>query len=100
MSAETGWGATLVDGRAVCQANPAEHLYNDVCVGDCDAGVTTLRTSTGLEFPLFDTKPTTPALHIKHNGTVCYTPMEPGNGGAGSMNIMSGGETYHLGTLE
>ena len=100
VSAETGWGESLVDGRAVCQANPAEHLYNDVCVADCDAGVTTLRTSTGLEFPLFDTKPTTPALHIKHNGTVCYTPMEPGNGGAGSMNIMSGGETYHLGTLE
>ena len=100
VSAETGWGESLVDGRAVCQANPAEHLYNDVCVADCDAGVTTLRTSTGLEFPLFDTKPTTPALHIKHNGTVCYTPMEAGNGGAGSMNIMSGGETYHLGTLE
>ena len=100
MSAETGWGATLVDGRAVCQANPAEHIYNDVCVGDCAAGITKIKTSTGLEFPLFDTKPTTPALHIQHNGTICYTPMELGDGGANSMNIMSGGAAYHLGTLE
>ena len=98
VSAETGWGATLVDNRAVCQANPAEYLYNDVCVADCAAGVTTLRTSTGLA--LFDTEPTHPSLHIKHNGTICYAPMELGDGGAGSINIMSGGETYHIGTLE
>ncbi len=98
--AETGWGAPLVDGRAVCQANPAEHIYNDVCYQDCGAGVTKIKTSTGLEFPLFDTSPTTPSLHIQHNGTVCYTPMELGDGGANSMNIISGGAAYHLGTLE
>ncbi len=100
MSAETGWGESLVDNRAVCQANPTEHIYNDVCYQDCGAGITKIKTSTGLEFPLFDTSPTTPALHIKHNGTVCYTPMELGDGGANSMNIMSGGAAYHLGTLE
>lgn len=76
-----------------------EHIYNDVCYQDCGAGITKIKTSTGLEFPLFDTNPTVPSLHIQHNGRVCYTPMELGDGGAGSMNILYNNETYHLGVV-
>ncbi len=76
-----------------------EHIYNDVCYQDCGAGITKIKTSTGLVFPIFSTKPTTPAINVKYNDVVCYIPLEAGDGGAGSMNILYNNETYHLGVV-
>ena len=43
------------------------------CSALCSAGSTTLRTSTGLKYPLWATKQTTPSLNLKFpNGGRCY----------------------------
>ena len=60
----------------------------------CAAGVTTLRTGTGLTIPLWADKNTTPALHVRYNGTVCYINLEPGNA-PNSINVEYGGVVYH-----
>lgn len=60
----------------------------------CAAGVTTLRTGTGLTIPLWAEKATTPALHVRYNGTVCYINLEPGNA-PNSINVEYGGVVYH-----
>ena len=60
----------------------------------CAAGVTTLRTGTGLIIPLWADKNTTPALHVRYNGTVCYINLEPGNA-ANAINVEYGGVVYH-----
>ena len=90
------------DGKVSCEVSLGEneHIYNDVCYQDCDAGFTRLKTSTGLEFPIFDAKPTTPALAFLFNGKQCYAPLESGDGGTASMNVNVGGQIYHVGTNE
>ncbi len=90
------------DGKVSCEVSLGEneHIYNDVCYQDCDAGITKIKTSTGLEFPIFDAKPTTPALAFLFNGKQCYAPLESGDGGTASMNVNVGGQIYHVGTNE
>ena len=90
------------DGKVSCEVSLGEneHLYNGICMTDCGAGFSKIKTSTGLEFPIFTNQPTTPALHFQYNDTMCYAPLEVGNGGTGSMNININGEIYHVGTLE
>ena len=101
--AETGWGATTVDGRAVCEVGlkDGEFFYNGVCTTNCQSGGTKLMLGNGSEFPILSTKVTTPALNVKfrNNSKVCFVPLESGNGGSGSFNISYGGQTYHAGTL-
>ena len=66
------------------------------CTETCPAGITTLRTSTGLIFPLFKDKLTTPALNIKfENNQICYANLEPGTA-SNTLNFKPpAGATYH-----
>lgn len=61
--------------------------YKGECLDVCDAGVTIMKTSQGLDFTLFRTKETTPALNLKYNNKVCYVPLEQGNGGHNKLNL-------------
>ncbi len=91
------------DGKVSCEVGlkPNEHWYGDICVEDCAAGITQIRTSTGLSFQILKTKPTEHAIHISapSDGTVCYVPLESGLGGTDSMNVAYSGTTYHLGIV-
>ena len=76
---------------------PIEYWYNGQCYEQCDAGITRLRTSVGLDFVLLKTKPTTLALNVEHHGTICYIPAVLGNGGTGSLNMADdNGVVYHM----
>ncbi len=101
--AETGWGDTTVDSRAVCEVGlkDGEFFYNGVCTTNCQSGGTKLMLGNGSEFPILSTKVTNPALNVKfrYNSSICYVPLESGNGGSGSLNVSYGGQTYHAGTL-
>ncbi len=76
---------------------PVEYWYGGQCFAQCDAGITRLRTSVGLDFTLLKTRPTTPALNIKYNDKICYVPAVLGNGGTGSLNFAGADAVvYHL----
>lgn len=97
------------DNKVACEIGlkPNEHWYGNQCVTDCDANVpggnatiSKLKTSSGLEFPILSTKPTTVALNFgMANNSVCYAPLETGNGGNGSMDISYNNSVYHVGNV-
>ena len=60
----------------------------------CGAGVTQLKTSGGLNFPLYSTRATTPSLCVGYNNTTCYVDLESGSA-TGAININYNGVTYH-----
>lgn len=60
----------------------------------CTSGLSVLRTGSGLSYQLWADKNTTPALHVRYNGTVCYINLEPGNA-PNSINVKYGGVVYH-----
>ena len=95
--AETGWGATTVDGFVVCEvgAKDNEHWNNGVCTTDCTgAGVSALKTSTGLSYPLLTDATAPQNIHIKVNNKICTVPLE--NGAANNaINMRWNGNTYH-----
>lgn len=61
----------------------------------CTAGITTIRTGTGVSIPLWAEKSTSPSLCVKYNDTVCYGNLEPGQA-TGSININYEDQVYHL----
>ena len=66
------------------------------CAENCPANNTTLRTSTGLIFPLYGEKLTTPALNIKfENDQICYAELRPGTASDTLNFSVPGGATYH-----
>lgn len=61
----------------------------------CTGGATTLRTSTGVNLPLYGEHVTTPSMNLQFsNGTRCYINMIPGTG-ANTINVKYNNETYH-----
>lgn len=90
------------DGKVSCEVGlkPNEHWYGNICVEDCEAGITQIRTSTGLSFQILKTKPTEHAIHISapSDGTVCYVPLESG-AASGSINVSLNGAAYHTGSV-
>lgn len=64
----------------------------------CNAGVSTLKTSTGLSVPLYATKLTTPSLNVSVDGGVCYAPLATGKT-TGAINVVHGGNQYHSSSL-
>ena len=93
--ATTGWGATVVDGRAVCEVGTKdnEHWNNGVCTTDCNSTFTRLKTSTGLAYPLLASNTSEmninigmPLLDVSIAGTsYCYRSLY-GNGTNGSCS--------------
>ena len=63
------------------------------CELPCAAGITNLHAG-GLTIPLYKSKLTSPAIHIQHNGQVCYASLAPG-AASNALNINYGGNTYH-----
>ncbi len=64
-------------------------------VQPCAAGITTLRTGTGLSIPLWAERGTEPSLCVKYNDTVCYGNLEPGQA-ANTINVNYNGVVYHM----
>lgn len=73
---------------------PNEHWYNGRCSAICDAGITWLKTSTGLSLLLVAEKVTTPSIHISYNDKICYVPLMAGNAN-NAVNLAWAGNTYH-----
>ena len=89
----------------VCASGYVGHSLDAVCASGgamacwlvrvlCDAGVTELKTSDGLSFPLYSEKNTSPSIHIKYNDTVCYVDLEEGVANA-AINVSYNGVVYH-----
>ena len=94
--AETGWGATVVEGRAVCEVGTKdnEHWNNGVCTTDCALGLTKLKSSTGLEYPILSATTTDHNINLSVGNGVCHIPLA--NGAANNaINASFGGATYH-----
>ena len=87
-----------------CSAGYMAHDVDTVCgTGDgvcwlirmgCGAGVSSIRTSTGLSVPLYAEKETFPSLCVRYNNTTCYADLDPGQV-SGTINIKYNGVVYH-----
>lgn len=83
-------------GRVSCQvgAKDNEHWNNGICTTDCALGFTKLKTSNGLEFPIFTDETTPHSINIGIGNKACHVPLE--NGVANNnINVSFGGATYH-----
>ncbi len=75
--------------------NGFNKTFEGLCALMCTAGVTTLRTGTGVIVPLYAEKLTTPAINIRTTGgQMCYANLAEGNG-AGAINVKYNNITYH-----
>lgn len=72
-------------------------MHNGRCDKLCDAGITRIKTSTGLSVPLFADKHTAPALHIGYNGRTCYADLHSGHM-SNAINVNYSGVIYHTDT--
>ncbi len=77
-----------------------DDMSGDYCLmlasaAPCAAGVTTLRTGTGVSVPLWAEKSTEPSLCVKYNEMVCYADLELGQVTNG-ININYNNLIYHL----
>jgi len=84
------------DGRVSCEVGTKdnEHWNDGVCTTDCTAGVSALKTSTGLSYPLLTDATAPQNIHIKVNNKICTVPLE--NGAANNaINMRWNGNTYH-----
>ena len=69
----------------------------DMCTPQlaCAGGATTLRTSTGVNLPLYGERATTPSINVGFvGGTVCHVNMVSGAAN-NTVNIKYNSETYH-----
>lgn len=67
----------------------------DECDALCGAGVTKLKTSTGLSFNIYQMKLTSPALAVGSDNGVCYIPLAGGNA-SNAINVQyDDGKIYH-----
>ena len=60
----------------------------------CGAGVSSLKTSGGVSFPLYSDKLTSPSICIKYNDVICYVDLEAGKA-SGMINVEYNGVVYH-----
>ncbi len=70
--------------------------YTDIgtCAAICPGEHTTLRTSTGLIFPMYSEKQITPSLNIQVGNNVCYVNLVSG-ASDDAINIKYNNTTYH-----
>ena len=85
------------DDTELCKSWPAFMDKPDFCTPQllCNSGGVALRTSTGINLPIYRERATTTTLNFGfENGGVCYMNMIPG-AGANTINIKYNNETYH-----
>ena len=65
------------------------------CAQTCSLGQwTTLRTSTGLIYPMYTTKQITPSINLSDGNSVCYVNLVPGSV-EGALHFKYNNQTYH-----
>ena len=88
---EDKWG-----GRVACipNAKSNEHWNNGICTTNCTAGFDTLKTETGLSFPVLSDVTSDLSFVFEYDGKTCYVPTKSGKG---NLNIMLDGskQIYH-----
>lgn len=90
---ETCSGDSVVVGMAdVCKGTGAVECW--LVRLACGAGITQIKTSAGVDFPLYATRSTTPSLCVNYNNTTCYVDLESG-GATGAINVNYNGVVYH-----
>lgn len=92
-----------------CKTNYSASADTDIClrymapnIADtctpqlpCAGGANSLRTSTGVNLPIYGESMTTPSIHVGFSGgTVCHANMVPGAAN-NTINIRYNNETYH-----
>ncbi|MDW2958287.1 MAG: hypothetical protein R8M37_00535 [Alphaproteobacteria bacterium] len=107
-------GYLLIDEPAVaiadsCPAGTVSVGVGEPCTGEdsssvcwvvekvsklCDFGLQHMKTSTGVSFPLYAEKYTTPAIHVRYNGGICYVNLSSGRA-SDSINVEYNGVVYH-----
>lgn len=65
------------------------------CASLCSLGATTLRTSTGLLFPMWSSSQATPSINLGIGNGVCYVNLESGTTNDSGLMFDWGGTTYH-----
>lgn len=72
----------------------------DKCWGEykCDAGVSRIRTSSGVDTPLYGIKVSSPALHVQVGDKICYGNLASGTASP-AINMNVDGKLYHLATI-
>lgn len=61
----------------------------------CGAGITQMKTSAGVDFPLYAMRQTNPSLSVMYNNTTCYMDLEQGKQ-SGTINVNYNGVVYHM----
>ncbi|MBP3316213.1 MAG: hypothetical protein J6L70_01255 [Alphaproteobacteria bacterium] len=90
----------------VCPAGYVAHDLQNVCANDssgvcwlvrlaCGAGITQMKTSAGVDFPIYATRQTNPSLSVRYNNTTCYMDLEQGKQ-SGTINLNYNGVVYHM----
>lgn len=69
-------------------------MHDNECRQLCGAGITTLKTSTGVVAALFAEKLTTPALNVRYNNQICYANLVVG-GAQNAVNVKYNDIVYH-----
>lgn len=102
----------VVADAGLCPAGYVAHDVTDACSGAatgacwlvgqieqirarCGAGVTQIKTNSGVVVPLYSGRVTTPSFCVRHNDTVCYADMVLGRA-SGTVNVEYGDAVYHL----
>lgn len=92
---DCGDGFVDVAGVPECEND----VSGDYCLmpssaAPCAAGITMLRTGTGLSIPLLAERGTEPSLCVKYNDMVCYANLEVGQA-TGAINVRYNDLVYH-----
>ncbi len=90
-------GEGLVDITDVPYCNDdtsGDYCLMSVSAAPCAAGITTLRTGTGVIVPLWAERVTEPSLCVKYNDMVCYGNLEVGRA-VSAFNVNYNGVVYH-----
>lgn len=92
---DCGEGGVDVAGVPECENDVSgDFCLISLSVAPCTAGVTTIRTGTGVVVPLWAEKSTQPSLCVKYNDMVCYADLEVGTA-TEAININYNGVIYH-----
>lgn len=88
---------TMSSNPAICGILCDEGLeYTDVgtCAALCPTNHNTLRTSTGLAYPMYATKSVTPSINLGVGESTCYINLISG-AEKGAINLNWNNKTYH-----